>query len=133
MDHPADAVWAAITDAGALHEWFPGVVASTVDGRTRTVELRSGVPMVEEIVTNDPITRRFQYRITGGFVRSHLGTVDVLDLDDHTCMAVYSTDAEPDIMALVIGGATGEALHELKRQFDTGERSGSTVCAGDKR
>jgi hypothetical protein len=122
MHHPAEAVWSAIGDAAAIQEWFPGIVAATVDGSTRTITLGSGIPMVEEIVTNDPILRRFQYRLTGGFIRSHLGTVDVIDLDDGTCLAVYSTDAEPDVMALVVGGATGNALHELRRQFDSGER-----------
>ena len=130
MDHTADEVWATITDPGTIHEWFPGIVASEVDGDTRTIHLGSGIPMVEDIVTNDPIARRFQYRINGGFLRSHLGTVDVHDLGDDTCLAVYSTDAEPDVMALVIGGATGEALHELRRQFDAGERPSPATAAG---
>ena len=103
--HPADHVWATIGDPGTVHEWFPGVVASTVDGSTRTITLASGVSLDEEIVTDDPILRRFQYRITAGFLRGHLGTIDVIDLGDDSCLVVYSTDAEPDVMALVIGGA----------------------------
>ena len=109
--HPADHVWATIGDPGTVHEWFPGVVASTVDGSTRTITLASGVSLDEEIVTDDPILRRF-----------HLGTIDVIDLGDDSCLVVYSTDAEPDVMALVIGGAGGAGLHELRRQFDAGER-----------
>jgi hypothetical protein len=31
----------------------------------------------------------------------------------------YSTDADPDPVALVIGGATGNALKELKRQLES--------------
>jgi hypothetical protein len=119
---PAEEVWATIGDPGTIHEWFPGIVASTVEGTVRTITLGSGVPLPEDIITNDPILRRFQYRISGGLFRNHLGTVDVLDLGDGTCLTVYSTDAEPDVMALVIGGATGAALHELKRQIEAGER-----------
>lgn len=120
--HPAERVWTTIGDPGTIHEWFPGITASTVDGSTRTITIGSGVSLAEEIVTNDPILRRFQYRITGGFFRRHLGTVDVIDLGDGSCLVVYSTDAEPDVMALVIGGAAGAALHELRRQFDDGQR-----------
>ena len=40
--------------------------------------------MPEEIVTNDPIQRRFQYRITAPMFRDHLGTIDVIDLGDGT-------------------------------------------------
>jgi hypothetical protein len=119
---PAEEVWATIGDPGTIHEWFPGIVASTVEGTVRTITLGSGVPLPEDIITNDPILRRFQYRIAGGLFRNHLGTVDVLDLGDGTCLTVYSTDAEPDVMALVIGGASGAALHELKRQIEAGER-----------
>lgn len=120
---PAEEVWATIGDPGTIHEWFPGIVASTVEGTVRTITLGSGVPLPEDIITNDPILRRFQYRISGGLFRNHLGTVDVLDLGDGTCLTVYSTDAEPDVMALVIGGASGAALHELKRQIEAGERT----------
>jgi uncharacterized protein YndB with AHSA1/START domain len=121
--HPAEAVWGAITDAGSLATWFPGLSDSHLDGDVRTVTLGSGIPLPERIVTNDPLQRRLQYRIEAGPVRQHLATVDVIDLDDGTCLAVYSTDAEPDVMALVVGAACGNALLELRRQFDEGERT----------
>ena len=92
-----------------------------VEGKVRTITLNSGIPLPEDIVTLDPILRRFQYAISGGMFRKHLGTVDVLALDDESCMVVYGTDAEPDVMALVIGGAAGGALDELQRQFEAGE------------
>jgi hypothetical protein len=121
---PPDQVWAVLGDPGTIHEWFPGIVASSVEGDIRTVTLGSGLPLPERIVTNDPILRRFQYRVEGGLFRHHLGTIDVLDLDDGSSMVVYSTDAEPDVMALVIGGATGAALHELRRQLEAADPAG---------
>ena len=110
----AEDVWAAIGDPARIQEWFPGIVASSVDGTTRVVTTGSGVPMPEEIVTNDPIQRRFQYRITGPIAREHLSTLDVIDLDDGTCLVVYSADAVPATMALVIAGAAGNALEHLR-------------------
>ena len=75
--------------------------------------------MPEEIVTNDPIQRRFQYRITAPIVHHHLGTIDVIDLGDGSSLVVYATDCEPDALALIIGGACGNALHELRRQLES--------------
>lgn len=121
--HPAAAVWDVVADVGDLASWFPGLTDSTVDGDVRTVTLGSGITLPERIVTIDPIQRRLRYRIEAGPVRNHLATLDVIDLGDDTCIAVYSTDAEPDVMALVIGAACGAALVELRRQFDAGERS----------
>jgi len=118
IDRPAHLVWPLIGDPGRIKEWFPGMVDCTVeqteDGVSRTVTLGTGMALVERVVTNDPIARRFQYRITGGVFTEHLGTVDVIDLGDDTCLGVYSTDAVPDVMALVIGGATGDALRNIR-------------------
>ena len=110
----ADDVWAAIGDPARIQEWFPGIVASTVDGTTRVITTTSGMPMPEEIVTHDPIQRRFQYRITGSIAREHLSTLDVIDLEDGTCLVVYAADAVPATMALVIAGAAGNALEHLR-------------------
>jgi uncharacterized protein YndB with AHSA1/START domain len=117
---PAADVWAVAGDPAALTRWFPGVADAQVDGTTRVITTASGIPMPEEIVTNDPIQHRFQYRITSPIVRSHLGTIDVFDLEDGTSLVSYATDCEPDALALIIGGACGNALHELRRQLEAG-------------
>ena len=111
---PADDVWAWITDAARIAEWFPGIQSATVEGTTRVIVTGNGMPMPEEIVTNDPLQRRFQYRITAPMFREHLSTIDVLDLGDGTCLAVYAADAIPSTMALVIAGAAGDALEQLR-------------------
>ncbi len=121
--HPATRVWEAVTDTAALADWFPGIDECHQEGDVRTVTLGSGISLPERIVTNDGVQRRLQYRIEGGPVRHHLATLDVIDLGDGTCLAVYSTDAEPDVMALVVGAACGDALLELRRQLDDGERA----------
>jgi len=117
---PADEVWALVGDPTRLPEWFPGIVAAVVDGDQRTITTGSGLPMPEEIVTNDPLQRRFQYRITAPIVREHLSTLDVIDLGDGTCLAVYGADADPATMALVIAGAAGNALEHLRDLIEGG-------------
>lgn len=109
-----DDVWALVGDPTRLPEWFPGIVDATVDGTSRVITTGAGLPMPEQIVTVDHLIRRFQYRITAPLFREHLSTLDVLDLEDGTSLVVYGVDAEPGTMALVIGGAAGNALEHLK-------------------
>jgi uncharacterized protein YndB with AHSA1/START domain len=119
----ADDVWEVVGDPATISQWFPGIVEAKIDGTTRLITTASGIAMPEEIVTNDPIQRRFQYRLTAGIVHNHLGTIDVFDLGDGTSLVAYATDCEPDAMALMIGGATGNALIELKRRLESADHS----------
>ena len=111
-------VWALIGDPARIAEWFPGITSATVEGTTRVIHTGSGIPIPEEIVTNDAVQRRFQYRITGPIVREHLSTLDVLDMGDGTCVVVYGADANPSTMALVIAGAAGNALEHLRSMME---------------
>jgi hypothetical protein len=113
-----DDVWAFIGDPARLHEWWPGIVDCTVDGMTRVIHTGSGIPMPEQLLTIDPLLRRFQYRITAGLFREHLSTLDVLDLEDGTSLVVYGVDADPSTMALLIGGAAGNALDHLRTMME---------------
>ena len=117
---PASDLWAILGDAAALPRWFPGIVDAKVDGAIRIVTTCAGLPMPEEIVTCDPLLRRFQYRITAPMFRHHLSTIDVIDLEDDTSLAIYSVDAEPGVLALTIGGAAGAALEHLKSMLEHG-------------
>lgn len=126
IDRPADVVWKLAGDATKLHLWFPGIVDCTVDGNLRTIVTASGISMPEEILVCDDVQRRFQYRLTLPMFTHHRGTIDVIDLHDGTCLAVYSTEADPRTMALVIGGGSAGALNELKRQMEAGPESAAT-------
>ncbi|MCU4183004.1 SRPBCC family protein [Acidiferrimicrobium sp. IK] len=107
-------VWSLVGDPARIAEWFPGIESATVEGTVRTVVTGAGMPIPEEIVTNDPLQRRFQYRLKTPAIREHLSTLDVFDLGDGSCLVSYSADAEPATMALVIAGAAGAALHHLR-------------------
>ena len=117
---PAADVWVLAGDAARLHEWFPGIVSCTVDGTSRVITTGAGLPLPEEILVDDPVQRRFQYRITAPIFRHHRGTIDVIDLRDGTSLVVYSTEADPRAMALTIGGGTAGALDELRRILEVG-------------
>jgi uncharacterized protein YndB with AHSA1/START domain len=113
LAHPPAEVWEVVGAPERVHEWFPGIDSCTVDGDQRVVVTHAGLPMPEHLLTVDPTLRRLQYRITAPMFVEHLGTIDVLDLDDGTCLVVYGTDAEPAALALVIGGAARAALAYL--------------------
>jgi hypothetical protein len=114
----ADRAWEVVTRADVLHHWFPGLLSCVLEGRSRTITTNIGISLVEEIVTNDPLQRRFQYKITGGFFKEHLASIDVIELDADRCLVTYASDADPATMAIVLGGAMEEALAELARQLE---------------
>lgn len=116
---PADDAWAVVSRPELLHLWFPGIVGCDVEGGTRTITLATGISMVEQLLTNDPLQRRFQYRIEGGLFREHLATIDVIELDERSCLVCYATDADPATMAIVLGGAMTSALAELAHQLES--------------
>jgi uncharacterized protein YndB with AHSA1/START domain len=124
---PADEVWAVAGRPELLHLWFPGIDDCRVEGTRREITVGSGATMVEEILTDDPIQRRFQYRLSGPLFREHLATLEAIDLGDGTSLVLYSQDVDPAALALVLGGGAGGALDELKRQVETG--SGPAVDA----
>ncbi len=113
LDCPADVVWDVVGAPERLSEWWLGVVSCEVEGDNRTVVTRSGLPMPEKLLTVDHKQRRFQYRITSALFVEHLSTTDVHDLGDGTCLTVYSVDAQPAVLALVIAGAARAALGHL--------------------
>jgi hypothetical protein len=116
----ADRAWAVVGRPELLHHWFPGIVDCTVEGATRTITTGAGLSLAEEVLTNDPLQRRFQYRISGGFFREHLASIDVIELAADHCLVTYASDADPATMAIVLGGAMEGALAELARQLEGG-------------
>lgn len=114
-----DDVWQAIGDPAALSSWFPGIVAAEVNGTSRVITTASGLKMPEEIVANDPGRRVFSYRLTAPLAADHLGTITVADAGGGRSLVSYETRCEPDAIALVLGGACGNALHELRRQLES--------------
>jgi hypothetical protein len=118
---PADAAWAVVTRADVLQHWFPGLRQVVMKTPTiRTITTGVGLSLDEEIVTNDPLQRRFQYRIAGGFFKEHLASIDVIALADDRCLVTYSSDADPATMAIVLGGVMEAALVSLTAQLEAG-------------
>ena len=78
----ADAVWEVVRRPESIPDWFPGVESCTVDGNVRVITTAIGIEMPEEILTIDPLLRRFAYRVTAPIYRFHLGVIDVIALGE---------------------------------------------------
>lgn len=114
-----DEVWATVSDAGEIAEWFPSIDTSSADDGVRHCTLQDGAQLEEQIVAADERLRRFQYRIVGGDlpVDDHLGTIDVLP-DGGGSLVVYSTDVSPDDVADTMDGVLAEGLQGLKQHLE---------------
>ena len=118
IDCDPQTVWKFVGAPERLHEWFP-ITSTRVEGNKRWITLYSGNIFEEDIVTLDHDLRRFQYSIVNNpLITSHRGTVDVIDDGRGGCLVMYSTDMEPEALALPIGGAAGAGLQTLKDMFD---------------
>lgn len=114
----ADKVWSFVGAPERLHEWFP-ITECRVEGNKRWITLAAGIVFEEDIVTLDHDLRRFQYKIVNNsLIKFHLGTVDVIADGDKRCLVVYSTDMEPEVLALPIAGAASLGLEKVKQMFD---------------
>ena len=114
----AQKVWDFVGAPERLHEWFP-IASTRVEGKKRWIVLDSGISFEEDIITLDHDLRRFQYRIVNNpLITLHTGTVDVIDDERGGCLVIYSTDMEPEVLALPIAGAAGVGLKKLKEMFD---------------
>ena len=113
-----DEVYAVIADVTAMPSWFPGISEARLEGDERTLKLELGIDLVEKVVTDDPVLRRYQYAIIGGVpVEHHIGTIDVLP-DGDGSRVVYGSDIRPDEMAGIVGPATEGGLAALKAMLE---------------
>jgi hypothetical protein len=114
----AETVWAFVGQPEKLHEWFP-ITTCRVEGTKRWITLASGIVFEEDIITLDHDLRRFQYKIVNNpLISFHLGTVDVIADGPDRCLLMYSTDMEPEVLALPIAGAASIGIAKAKEMFD---------------
>ena len=118
VDCNADKVWSFVGAPERLHEWFP-ITECRVEGNKRWITLAAGIVFDEDIITLDQDLRRFQYKIVNNsLIKFHLGTVDVIPDGDNRCLVMYSTDMDPEVLALPIAGAASLGLEKVKQMFD---------------
>jgi len=99
---PAEHVWAALRDFGAVHERLaPGfVTGTTMEGDdVRVVTFFNGSSARETLVGRDDTLRRLAYAIIGGRAAHYAASAEVRDGDDGGCRFVWTVDVLPDALA----------------------------------
>ena len=119
VDAPADAVWAALRDFGAVHRRVaPGfVVDSRLDGDVRTVTFFNGAVAREALVGVDDDARRLAYAVveSGLGLRHHNASASVLAEGDGRSRFVWVTDVLPDEAAPVVAGMMEQGIDVMRR------------------
>ena len=120
IDAPADQVWDAIRDVGALHtRLVPGFVVDTrLEDGTRIVTFGNGMTAREILVDVDDARRRFAYSVRGETLEHHHATNEVFDAAGGGCRFVWTADLLPDSLAPMFAGMMGQGADVLKATLE---------------
>ncbi|WP_050425277.1 SRPBCC family protein [Bradyrhizobium tropiciagri] len=101
IDAPADHVWDALRDFGALHtRLVPGFVTDTqLDGDVRTVTFSNGTVARETLVDCDDKRRRLVYAVSSERLKQHSASVQVFTDGDARCRVAWIADVLPHEIA----------------------------------
>jgi hypothetical protein len=123
INAPADAVWDALRDFGALHQRLvPGFVteARMVGDDVRALTFSNGARARERLVTIDDDQRRLVYTVVESALN---GTHDnssaqVFDIGDGTSRFVWIKDVLPDALEPVIDGLMTQGIGVIKSTME---------------
>ena len=101
IDAPADHVWDALRDFGALHtRLVPGFVTDTrLEGDVRIVTFGNGTVARETLVDCDGQRQRLVYAITSERLKQHSASAQVFAEGDNRCRVVWIADVLPNEIA----------------------------------
>ena len=121
---PAEQVWAAVRDVGAIHKRLvPGLVADTqLEEDARVVTFANGLVIRERFVTIDDENRRFAYSATGGNATHHNSSVQVFP-EGRGSRLVWITDLLPDSVAPLVQGLVEQGSGIMKATLEQAARA----------
>jgi len=127
LNVPAEVVWDAVRDVGAVHKRLcPGVLTDTrLEKDARIVTFANGMTIRELFVDIDDEARRFVWAAVGDPLTHHNASMQVFDDGERCSRLVWVTDILPNsmagtIQALIDQGA--DAIREsLKRDTAPGQ------------
>lgn len=124
IEAPADQVWDAIRDYGALHtRLVPGFVVDTrLEGDSRLVTFGNGVIARERIVGIDDAARRFAYGVVSERLIHHGASNQVLEEGEGRCRFVWIADVLPDVATETIAPMMRQGAAVLKATMEAAAR-----------
>ncbi len=120
IDAPAEHVWAAIRDVGAVHTRFARdmVLDTQLEGNDRIVTFANGEVVRERIVGIDDERRRLAYAAVEWRTTHHNASFQVVPESAARCRLVWVTDLLPDAMADLVEGFVDQGSAAIKRTLE---------------
>jgi hypothetical protein len=120
IESPADTVWSAFRDIGAVHTRLaPGFVTDCRwDGRERVVAFANGFVIREVIVHLDDAARRLAYSARSEKLEHHNAYFQVIPTGERRCRVVWVADLLPDEAAESVGGMMEQGSLAMKRALE---------------
>jgi Polyketide cyclase / dehydrase and lipid transport len=128
LDLPANAddVWAVVGDFNGLARWNAGVVRSDLsqEGKRRTLTLKVGGTVIEDLIDYDWAARRCSYSIVESAVPvdRHKATLSVIDRGPGRCTVhwaceFYPKDADLETVSAIFSAIFDRGLKQLEQMF----------------
>jgi hypothetical protein len=119
INAPADKVWDAVRDFGALHtRLVPGFVLDTrLDGEARIVSFANGTVARELLVDSNDTRKRLVYAIHSERLKQHSASVQIVADGDARCRVLWTVDLLPHEIASYISGQMDEGAAAMQRAF----------------
>jgi hypothetical protein len=121
VNAPADHVWAALRDIGAVHTRLARqfVIDTRLDGDSRLVTFANGEVVRERIVDVDDRARRLAYAVVDWRTTHHNASFQVVADGEGRSRLVWITDLLPDSLADLAGGFIEQGCVAMKRTLET--------------
>ena len=117
IDAPADEVWDALRDFGAVHTRLaPGFVTDCkLDGEARIVTFANGTTARELLVHSDDERRRLVYAIISERLKQHSASAQVIADGEARCRFVWITDVLPHEIAPYISAQMDAGVAAMQK------------------
>jgi hypothetical protein len=127
VEAPADHVWSAIRDVGAVHTRLARqmVLDTRLDGDSRLVTFANGEVVRERIVDIDDNARRLAYAVVEWRTTHHNASFQVIPDGNARCRLVWITDLLPDSVAELVNGFMEQGFAAMKKTLEAAVPSGT--------
>jgi hypothetical protein len=120
IDAPAEHIWDAVRDVGAIHTRLAtGFVLDTrLEGDSRLVTFEGGTVVRERIVEVDDRARRLAYSVVEWRATHHNASIQVFPDGDGRSRIVWIADLLPDDLADLVAGLMERGGAAMKRTLE---------------
>ena len=125
IDAPANLIWDALKDVGALHtRLVPGFVKDTkMEGNTRVVTFGNGMVAREEIVSIEPLQQRVAWAVVGQQFRHYNGAAWVETDPKGGSRFFWTADLLPDELAPQVDQMMTTGIQVVKRTLEASSQA----------